>query len=112
MPDLSMFKVPGTLLAHARSLILGDDATAPPERPADTGQGNVVVKPDRNFWASVAAADRRLADLRRAIAEADAATAEPRADLDAPSGVDPRPGESRCEAARRVIADALGAEKP
>lgn len=112
MPDLSLFKVPGAILAHARSLILGDDANAPPEHLADTGQGTVLVKPDRNFWASVAAADRRLADLRRAIAEAEAATAEPRADPEASSVVDPRPGESRCEAARRVIADALGAEKP
>jgi hypothetical protein len=112
MPDLSLFKVPGTILAHARSLILGDETNAPPQRTADTGQANVIVKPDRSFWASVAAADRRLADLRRAIAEAEAAIDLPQASVTAPSSIDLRPGESRCEAARRVIADALGAEKP
>ena len=108
MPDLSLFKVPGTILAHARSLILGDETNAP-KCSAEAGQESGLVKPDRSFWASVAAADRRLADLRRAIAEAEAAIEQSQGAT--PSSGDLRPGESRCEAARRVIADALGAEK-
>jgi hypothetical protein len=111
MPDLSLFKVPGAILAHARNLILGDWATAPLERAANRDQGMDPAKPDKSFWASVAAADRRLADLRRAIAEAEAAIAATQVSVEALPGVDPRPGESRCEAAQRVITDALGAEK-
>lgn len=118
-PSVPLLKIPGAILAHARSLISGDDAAMPTamvENPpfapkSEAGAGWEPTAQDKSFWASLAAADRRLVDLRRAIDEA-AAEAMTR-DADAKASPTPEVPivASRCEAAKRMIADALDAEK-
>lgn len=119
MPNLSLFKIPGTILAHAKGLILGGEPIVPPVREPDasfapksdaTSELGATAQ-DRSFWASVTAADRRLADLRRAIDEAAAEAMTREANAEASLGEDAHLGESRYDAANRVISDALGAEK-
>ena len=115
-PSVPLLKIPGAILAHARSLISGDEVATPKamvEDPLfaprlDAGAEWEPTPQNKSFWASLAAADRRLVDLRRAIdqaaAEAIAREVEAKAQPipDAPS---------RYEAAKRMIADALDAEK-
>lgn len=67
---------------------------------------------DKTFWALMAGADRRLADLRRAIDQAAQETGAREGAADAEKGPEASPGVSRCEAASRMINDALNAEKP
>ncbi|HWW25995.1 MAG TPA: hypothetical protein VNZ85_08905 [Caulobacter sp.] len=113
---MPLFKIPGAILAHARSLISGDDATTPtamvedpPFAPKSKAGAEWEPTPqDKSFWASLAAADRRLVDLRRAIDQA-AAEAIAR-EVDAKAQQIPN-APSRYEAAKRMIADALHAEK-
>lgn len=66
---------------------------------------------DKTFWAMLAGADRRLAELRRAIDEAAAETMARETRADSSPGENAHLGESRFEAANRKIADALKAEK-
>ncbi|HWU15023.1 MAG TPA: hypothetical protein VN157_13565, partial [Caulobacter sp.] len=71
-PSMPLLKIPGAILAHARSLIVGDEATAPAamvEDPlfapkAEAGAEWEPTPQDKSFWASLAAADRRLVELR------------------------------------------------
>ncbi|TCS17490.1 hypothetical protein [Caulobacter sp. BK020] len=115
-PDVPLLKIPGALLARARSLISGDEATTPtamvevpPFAPkSEVGAEWEPTAQDKSFWASLAAADRRLDDLRRAIDQA-AAEAIAR-DVNAKAQQIPD-APSRYEAAKRMIADALDAEK-
>jgi hypothetical protein len=118
-PSLPLLKIPGAILAHARSLIAGGETTArsamaedPPfaARSEATAQWEPTPQ-DKSFWASMAAADRRLAELRRAIDQAAAEAMAREADAEAQLTPEAQFAESRCEAARRVIASALDAEK-
>ena len=118
-PSLPLFKIPGAILAHARSLIAGGEASPTPamaEEPpfAPRSQAAAEWEPtpqDKSFWASMAAADRRLADLRRAIDQAAAEAMTRDVDAKAPPSPEAQFAESRCDTAKRVIADALDAEK-
>ena len=115
-PNVPLLKIPGALLAHARSLISGDEATTPAAMVEDplfaprpeAGAEWEPTAQDKSFWASLAAADRRLDDLRRAIDQAAAEAIAREADAKAQQIPD---APSRYEAARRMIADALDAEK-
>jgi hypothetical protein len=106
-------------LAHAKSLVLGDESVPPPARKAnmpfapwpDEERERSATRADKSFWASVAAADRRLADLRRAIDHAAAEAAVREDGVESPPSPAFNLGESRCKTANRVITDALGAEK-
>jgi hypothetical protein len=118
-PSLPLLKIPGVILAHARNLIAGGETTAtsamaedPPFAPRSEAVAQREPRPrDDGFWASMAAADRRLDDLRRAIDQAAAEAIAREAEVKAPSRPESLLTESRCEAARRVIASALDAEK-
>jgi hypothetical protein len=126
LPSLPLLKIPGAILAHAKSLLGGGDGTKASPLTEDAPFAPRVVvtnhspdvanawdptKPDNTFWATMAGADRRLAELRRAIDEAAAETMAREAAVAAPSHANPHPGESRCETAARVISDALDEEK-
>lgn len=119
MASLPLFRIFEAILAQARSLILGDRMVARPARTTptpfaprpDTEREQGVAKQDKGFWTNVAAADRRLTELRRAIDQAEAVTTAREVGVKASPGGDPHLGESRYETAKRVIIDALGAEK-
>lgn len=118
-PSLSLLKIPGAILAQARNLIVGGETTAtpamaedPPFAPRSGASPEWEPTPqDKSFWASMAAADRRLTELRRAIDQAAAEAIVREADAKASSGSESPLAESRCETAKRMIADALDAEK-
>ncbi|MBW8893291.1 MAG: hypothetical protein JF617_14615 [Burkholderiales bacterium] len=118
-PSLPLFKIPGAILAHAKGLIAGGETKAAQTMAEDQafaprsemGAGGEPTPQDKTFWASMAAADRRLAELRRAIDQAAAEAMVREADAKAPPSPDVQFAESRCETAKRVIADALDAEK-
>lgn len=118
MPSRPLLKFSGVLLAQAKSLLSGPEKTATPAetiiRPAspwpEVSGGLGATRQDKSFWASVTAADGRLAELRRAIDQA-AAEAIAREAAEASSSSDPQLKESRCETAARVITEALGTEK-
>jgi hypothetical protein len=59
----------------------------------------------------MAAADRRLAELRRAIDQAAAEVIAREVDAKAPPSPEVQFAESRCETAKRVINEALDAER-
>lgn len=122
-----LFKFPGAILAHARNLVAGGEPIPPAALTTDTTPPTSVTAPaaasewdmergDKSFWASMVAADRRLADLRRAIDQAAAEAIAREAAVKAPLSPDTAPashlGERRCETAARVITDALGVKKP
>lgn len=119
MPSLTTLKSLGAILAQARSLIVGGEARAAPPRmeealsapvpEVDAGNAWEPATQDKGFWAAMAGADRRLADLRRAIDQAAAEAIARESGVEAPPSNDPNPlGESRCAKANRVITDALG----
>ena len=120
MPSLSLFKIPAAILAHAKSLIVGGDEDVSPSRaegPSEAPRPNAgaawdLAAPDNSFWATMAGADRRLAELRRAIEEAAAETMACEAGPDLGSGKTASLGESRFETANRIIKDALDTTKP
>jgi hypothetical protein len=60
----------------------------------------------------MAGADKRLAELRRAIDEAAAEAMARETGEDATPGLNSQLGESRCETANRMITDALSTENP
>jgi len=117
--SLATLKSLGAILAQARSLIVGGEARAAPPRmdealsapvpEADARNAWEPATQDKGFWATMAGADRRLADLRRAIDQAAAEAIARETGVEAPSSNDPDPlGESRFAKANRVVADALG----
>ena len=111
------FKTPGALLAHARNLILGGEAHITPastqdRAPAPEPDAWDTAEPDKTFWVSMIASDRRLAELRRVIDQAAAEAMARGPDTEAAPSRDFHLGESRCEAANRVISAALDSEKP
>lgn len=119
MPSLEPLKSLGAILAQARSLIAGGEARAAPPRmeealsapvrEADAGNAWEPAAQDKGFWATMAGADRRLADLRRAIDQAAAEAIARESGVEALSSNDPDPlGESRFAKANRVVTDALG----
>ena len=118
-PSVPLLKIPSAILARAKSLIAGGKTAAaaamaeePPFAPRSTaGAGWEPTPQDKSFWASMAAADRRLSELRRAIDQAAAEAIARETDAKASSAPDSRFAESRCETAKRVITDALDAEK-
>lgn len=118
-PSVPLLRIPGAILAHARSLISRDETTAPTAMAEDplfaprpeAGAEWEPTPQDKSFWASLAAADRRLVDLRRAIDEAAAAAITREADVKVPPTPDAPIAPSRCEAAKQLIAKALDAEK-
>jgi hypothetical protein len=118
VPNLSLFKIPEAILTHAKRLIVAGETIAPPTGTKDTSfpprpdaQSDKDTAPlDAAFWISVAAVDRRLAALRRAIDQAAAEAAACEAAPEAPPSLDPNFGESRCKMANRVITDALDAK--
>lgn len=114
-PNVPLFRIPGAILARARNLIVGDEAAPtamvedPPFAPKpEVGAEWEPTPQDKSFWASLAAADRRLVELRRAIDQAAAEAIAREAEAKAAPIPDP---PSRCEAAKRIIAQALDAEK-
>jgi hypothetical protein len=116
-PSLPRFKMPTAILAHAKNQIAGRETTPmsmmaedPPR--SEAGGGWELTPQDKTFWACMAAADRRLAELRRAIDQAAAEVIAREVDTKAPPSPEAQFAESRCETAKRVIADALDAEKP
>jgi hypothetical protein len=126
LPSLPLLKIPSAILAHAKSLLGAGEGTAgsalteaAPFAPRAVAVNHGPhaanawdpAKPDNSFWATMAGADRRLAQLRRAIDEAAAETMAREAGVAAPSHASPHPGESRYETAARVISDALDEEK-
>jgi hypothetical protein len=119
LASLSLFKVPGAILAHARTLIVGGDGSAAPPRAEDPpcaskpdpGAEWDVMTQDKTFWAMLAGADRGLCVLRRGIDEAAAETMAREPGAASSPGENAHLGESRFEAAKRKIADALKAEK-
>jgi hypothetical protein len=115
-PSMPLFRIPSVILARARSLIAGDEATAPPAMAEDPPfapkpETSAEWEPTKSFRASLAAADRRLVDLRRAIDQAAAEAIAREIDAEASPISDARVSTSRCEAAKRMIANALDAEK-
>jgi len=74
------------------------------------GAGGELTPQDKTFWANMAAADRRLAELRRAIDQAAAEAMVREAEVEASPSPEVQLAESRCETAKRVISDALDAE--
>jgi len=118
-PSVPLLKIPSAILARAKSLITGGETTAPPamaEEPpfaprSAAGADREPTPQDKSFWAGMAAADRRLSELRRAIDQAAAEANERETQTNASSSPDSRFAESRCETAKRVITDALDAEK-
>jgi hypothetical protein len=120
LPSSTPLKRLGAILARARSLITGGEGTAAPirtgealsapESQADAGNAWEPAKQDKSFWVAMAGADRRLAELRRAIdqAAAEADTRELGVEAQWSNGGDPSLGERRCEKANRMITDALG----
>lgn len=118
MPSLFLSKIHGAILARAKSLVAGGDGGVEQARPedtsfaskTDTGAEWGLATQDRTFWATMAGADRRLAELRRAIDQA-AAESMARETVADPSSSHSHLGESRCETANRVISDALDAEQ-
>lgn len=119
MPSLLLLKIQGAILARAKSLVAGGDEGVTQARPEDASFASkndavaerVLTMQDTTFWATMAGADRRLAELRRAIDQAAAESLAREATADASSSLDAHLGESRCETANRVITDALNAEK-
>src|SRR5689334_13849812 len=111
-PDVPLLKIPGAILAHARSLISRDATTTPTVMAEDplfaprpeAGDEWEPTPQDKSFWASLAAADRRLVELRRAIDEAAAAAITREADVKVPPASDAPIAPSRCEAAKQLIA--------
>jgi hypothetical protein len=120
LPSSTPLKRLGAILARAKSFITGREGTAAPirtgealsapESEADAGGVWEPAKQDKGFWVTMAGADRRLAELRRAIDQAAAEADTRELGVEAPwSNVgDPSLGERRCEKANRMIADALG----
>jgi len=119
LPSLAKLKSLGALLAQARNLIAGGEARASSPRmeealsapvpEVDAGNAWEPATQDKGFWATMAGADRRLADLRRAIDQAAAEAIARESGVEAPSSNDPNPlGEGRCAKANRVVTDALG----
>lgn len=123
MPRLSLSKLAGAILAHAKSLVSGGEgaqrgrlqepslASGSHAGEASPGLEWGFVAPDKAFWATVAGADRRLAELRRAIDHVAADETQHETVDQASPDLESHLGESRCEAANRVIAAALDAEK-
>lgn len=119
MPSLLLFKLPGAILAHAKSLIAGGDESVAQARPEDTSFASKTdagvewdfTTQDKTFWATMAGANRRLAELRRVIDQAAAESMARETVVDVSSSLDSHLGESRCEMANRMITDALSAEK-
>ncbi len=119
MPSLLLLKIHGAILARAKSLVAGGDGDVTQARPedasfaskTDAGAEWGLTTQDKTFWAAMAGADRRLAELRRAIDQAAAESLARETTADASSSLDSYLGESRCETANRVITDALNAEK-
>lgn len=118
-PSVPLLKIPGAILAHARSLISRDETTAPTAMAEDppfapkpeAGAEWELTPQDKSFWASLAAADRRLVELRRAIDQAAAEALARETEVKAPPTPEVPIAASRCEAAKRLIANALDAEK-
>lgn len=120
MPSSTPLKRLGAILARAKSLITGGEGTAAPirtgealsapESEADAGSVWEPAKQDKSFWVTMAGADRRLAELRRAIdqAAAEADTRELGVEAQWSNVGDSSLGERRCEKANRMITDALG----
>jgi hypothetical protein len=117
----SVLRFPRTLLAQAKELLArpqaggtrAPDVANPPSSflPSDGGSGLGMTRQDKSFWASVTAADGRLAELRRAIDEAAAEAIARESAAATPSNPEPHLGESRYETAARVITNALGTER-
>ena len=112
------FRIPGAILAHAKNLIAGGaESTSPAPLDAQlcaskpVGEGDPTTH-DKTFWATMAGADKRLAELRRAIDEAAAEAMAREASEHASPGHNSQLGESRCETANRMITDALSTENP
>ncbi|WP_419255148.1 hypothetical protein ACN2C6_06805 [Caulobacter sp. ErkDOM-YI] len=118
MSSLSLFRIPGAILAHAKNLIAGGAESTSPARldarlcaSKPVGEGDHTTH-DKTFWASMAGADKRLAELRRAIDEAAAEAMARDTGEHASPGHNSQLGESRCETANRMITDALGTQNP
>jgi hypothetical protein len=118
LSSLLLFRIPGAILAHAKSLVAGGaestssaqmDAPLPASKPG--GDGDPTTH-DNTFWATMAGADKRLAELRRAIDEAAAEAMARETGEDASPGQSSQLGESRCATANRMITDALSTENP
>ena len=124
MPSLAPLKSLGAILARAKSLIAGgeggatpsrmEEALSAPDSELDAGNAWELAKQDKSFWATMAGADRRLAELRRAIdqAAAEAIAREDGVEAASNDDRDSSLGESRCAKANRVITDALGRGDP
>jgi hypothetical protein len=120
LPSLSLFKIPGAILAHAKSLVVGGDESVSPTQAGprsdalwlDARVEQAPPAQDNSFWAIMAGADRRLAELRRAIDEAAAEAIARETSADEALGESASLGESRFDAANRMIKDALNTEKP
>jgi len=120
LPSLSLFKIPGAILAHAKSFIGGGDESMTPAQAAGTSDAlrldasaeRDLSAQDNTFWAIMAGADRRLAELRRAIDEAAAESMARETGADGAPCQSTGLGESRFDAANRMIKDALNTEKP
>jgi hypothetical protein len=118
-PSLPRFRIPGAILTHAKNLIAGRETTAAPAMaenplfaPRSEARGGWASTPqDKSFWACMAAADRRLAELRRAIDQVAAEVIAREVDAKAPPIPEVQFAESRCETAKRVITEALDAER-
>lgn len=120
MPSLTPLKSLGAILARAKSLVAGgkrlstvtrvDGPPSAPDSEVDAGNDWELGKQDKSFWVTMAGADRRLAELRRAIDQAAAEASARESGGEAPPTDDPDPsfGESRCAKANRLITDALG----
>lgn len=123
MPSPTPLKRLSAILARAKSLITGGEGTATPirmgealstpEPEADAGTVWELAKQDASFWATMAGADRRLAELRRAIDQAAAEADARELGVEARSSNlgDTSFGEGRCAKANRVITDALGTRR-
>jgi hypothetical protein len=118
LSSLLLFRIPGAILAHAKSLVAGGAESSSSVQldaplPASKASGDDdPTTHDKTFWATMAGADKRLAELRRAIDEAAAEAMARETGEDASPGHKSQLGESRCATASRMIIDALSTENP